>query len=168
MEAIYKRRSIRKYKKDAVEKEKAEALVRAATYAPSSNNRQPWVFIICDERQVLDSIRKAHPYSSMLDKAPLAIVVCADLDVYPPDANSDIYMLDCAAATQNILLEAYDLGLGTCWLGVSPYETRMADIGAIFDLPANIVVHSIIAVGYPDEEKDSLPRKNTTVHYNKF
>jgi len=167
MEAIYRRRSIRKYKTDAVEKEKVEAILKAASYAPSSNNRQPWVFIVCDERRVIDSIRATHPYSSMLDEAPLAIVVCADLSVYPPGSVSDIYKIDCAAATQNLLLEAYELGLGTCWLGVSPYPDRMAGIGRLFNLPPNIVAHSVVAVGYPDEAKEGS-RKEPEVHYNKF
>jgi nitroreductase len=167
MEAIYNRRSIRKYKTEAVEKEKVEALIKAATYAPSSNNRQPWVFIVCDERKAVDSVRATHPYSAMLEEAPVAILVCADLSVYPKDAVSDIYKLDCAAAVQNILLEAYDLGLGTCWLGVSPYEKRMADLAALFNLPSNIVVHSVIAVGYPNETKEAT-RKAPVVHYNKF
>jgi nitroreductase len=167
MEAIYKRRSIRKYKPDPVEKEKVDALIKAATYAPSSNNRQPWVFLVCDERSAVDSVRATHPYSSMLAEAPLAILVCADLNVYPKDAVSDIYKLDCAAAVQNILLEAYDLGLGTCWLGGSPYEKRMTDLAVLFHLPSNIVVHSVIAVGYPDEVKEAS-RKAPIVHYNKF
>lgn len=168
MEAIFKRRSIRKYKPESVQPEKMSRVLSAAAYAPSAGNKQPWVFIVCDDRALLNRIHELHPYSNMLTEAPAAIIVCADLDAYSPGANTDFFLLDCAAAIQNLMLEAYELGLGTCWLGVSPNKDRAEEIGALFGLPERVVVHSVVAIGYPDEEKDAPPRKDTPIRYNKF
>ena len=82
---ILTRRSIRKYKTDAVSEEMIENMLRAAMYAPSANNKQPWSFIVVDDRVMLNKIMGVHPYSKMLKEAPLAIVVCADelIEMFP-------------------------------------------------------------------------------------
>ncbi|MBS1250018.1 MAG: hypothetical protein MAG431_01607 [Chloroflexi bacterium] len=105
-----------------------------------------------------------HPYSKMLAQAPLAIVVCGEITI------SDRYwQQDCAAATQNILLTARALELGSVWLGVYPKEARTKAITKIFNLPKNIRPLCVIAVGHPAQEKGRVERYETSkVHRNQW
>ena len=79
MDAIYKRRSIRRYRDKAIPEDLIQKILKAGMNAPSAGNEQPWHFIVVDDREVLDQIPKFHPQSKMLHEAPAAIVVCADV-----------------------------------------------------------------------------------------
>lgn len=151
MNVYLDRRSIRRYKSDEVPKDLIQQLLEVAMYAPSAKNRQPWHFIVCDQRSILLDLANLHPYGKMLKEAPLCIVVCADKNL---QAGPYYYLEDCAAATQNILLYAHELGLGTCWMGVTPVKERMEVLKEYFKLPEEIEVFSLIAVGWPNEKKE--------------
>ena len=111
-------------------------------------------------------IRDVHPYAKMLDKAPLAIVVCGDTNIEPDDR---YIALNCSAATQNILLAAHESGLGSVWLGLYPKIERMQAISRLFNLPDEIIPVSMIALGYPDEIVKHPDRlKQDRVHVNKW
>ena len=165
-DAIYSRRSIRKYESKAVEPEKIQKLLTAAMYAPSARNTQSWQYIVITERSVLKTIMDVHPYAQMLAEAPLAIIVCGDKTMEP---NEGYLNTNCSAATQNILLAAQASGLGSVWLGVYPRQERMKGIAGLFKLPEHIIPISLIALGYPAEKKMDpgryLPER---VHYNKW
>ncbi|MCX7694449.1 MAG: nitroreductase family protein [Caloramator sp.] len=166
MDEIFKRRSIRKYQSKPVEKEKIDELLHAAMAAPSAGNEQPWHYIVIDDRNILNNIANTHPHAAMLREAPVAILVCADLT---KEKYEGFWVQDLSASTQNILLEAVSLGLGTVWIGVYPNETRVNEIVKMFGLPSNIIPFSIVAVGYPDEYKDEADRYDANrVHYNKW
>jgi len=154
--AIRKRRSIRKFKPGAeVTDEQIKSMLEAAMMAPSACNTRPWEFIVIKDRKKLDQIRKVHPYTGMLETASLAIVICALPDTQVGmrnDIASGYYPQDCGAATQNILLQAVELGLGTCWCGVYPKEDRIKEIRSILDITE--LPFCVIAVGVPDEEPD--------------
>jgi nitroreductase len=156
-ESVYNRRSIRKYKTIPVEREKVDEILKAAMYAPSANNQQAWCFYVITERDKLNKLSEIHPYAKMLQQAPLAILVCADLSIAK---SPDYWVQDCSAATQNILLSAYALGLGSVWLGVHPRETRVNAMKEYFNLPENIHPLSLIAIGYADEQKEMPERFN--------
>ena len=79
MEAIFKRRSIRKYKDEPVSDELIDKLLRAAMAAPSAGNEQPWHFVVVKDKETLKRLSKLSPYASMLKDAPIGIVVCGDL-----------------------------------------------------------------------------------------
>ena len=161
LEVIFTRRSIRKYTGEPVTEDEVKTLLEAGMNAPSANNSQAWSFIVVDEREKLNAIMEVHPYSRMLAEAPLAIVVCGDPSV------SKFWQQDCAAATENILLAARSLGLGTVWLGVYPDEPRAASVGALFGVPDNIKAMCIIAVGHPAEQKGRVERYDAgKVHKN--
>ncbi len=151
MKAIMTRRSIRKYTRDAVSDELIGKLLRAAMSAPSAGNQQAWRFVVITERGILDDIPKYHPYSKMLREAPLAILVCGDLELV---TRKGYWIQDCAAATENILISANALGLGAVWLGVYPREERVVGIKKLLDLPDHIIPLSLIPIGHPAE---SLP-----------
>jgi nitroreductase len=164
LEAIFTRRSIRKYTPEPVSEEDLKTLLAAAMSAPSAGNQQPWEFIVIDDRKILDAIPQVHPYSKMLLEASLAILVCGNLEI---ERHRGYWIQDCSAATQNILLAARALGLGTVWLGVTPNEARVSGIGQLLKLPKSIVPFSLIAVGHPAEEKGRADRfKPERIHRN--
>ncbi|MBW2120761.1 MAG: nitroreductase family protein, partial [Deltaproteobacteria bacterium] len=116
---------------------------------PSSNNRKPWHYVVIQQRFTLDRLAEVHPYGGMLHEAGLAIAVCAD-----PRISPNGWVLDCSAATENILLAAPALGLGACWLGCHPYEERKASIRRVLHIPRQIEILSLVAVGHPGEDKE--------------
>jgi nitroreductase len=164
LEVLFTRRSIRQYTDEPVTEEQVRTLLEAGMNAPSANNRQPWHFIVVDERQGLDAIMGVHPHSKMLAQAPLAIIVCADIT-----RSERYWQQDCAAATENILLAARALGLGSVWLGVYPKEDRTEGITRLFDLPEHIRPLCVIAVGHPAEEAGRVERYDSSkVHRNQW
>ncbi|MDZ7838398.1 MAG: nitroreductase family protein [Actinomycetota bacterium] len=143
-----------------------EKLLRAAMAAPTANNQQDWEFVIIDDRKLLDSVPDFHPYSQMLKQAPAAIAVCADTS---QEYHEGYWAQDCSAATQNILLEAQHLGLGACWLGIYPRQERVDGLKKLLQLPENIMPLSLIAIGYPAEEKSPVDRfDKSKIHINKW
>ena len=147
--AIESRKSIRKYKPDApVAKEQLKQLLAAAMLAPSACNSRPWEFIAVTKRDILNEIARIHPYAKMCETATAAIIVVA----VPQEGRPEGYFpQDCASATQNILLEAAGMGLGTCWCGVYPGAERIEGIAKLFDIKAPKLPFNVIAVGVPDE-----------------
>lgn len=110
LDNIATRTSIRDYGARPVEKEKVEKMLRAAMAAPTAMNKQPWHFVVVDQRSVLDSLAGANPYAKMLLKAPLAIVVCGDMDKTIEGGGRDFWIQDASAATENLLLAAHAMG----------------------------------------------------------
>lgn len=153
--AILARRSIRAYTTRTVDPEQIEDLLRAAMSAPSAGNERPWHFIVIRDRQLMETIPDIHPYSKMLREAPAAILVCGDptLEKY-----HGYWVQDCAAATENILVAATALGLGSVWLGVYPEQDRMVGLRKLLGIPEYIIPFAIIPVGYPDEQKEMVDR----------
>ncbi len=160
------RRSIRKYTDKKVTREQIYELIKAGMYAPSARNQQPWHFMIINDRELLNKIMDVHPYAKMLSQAQWAILVCGDETL---ELSKGYWVVDCSAATQNILLAAHGLGLGAVWLGLHPREERKNDIRKLFNLPEHIQPLSLISVGYPDEEKEMPERfKTDRIHHNQW
>lgn len=167
MNAIFERRSIRKYTNKTISKESIEKILKAGMSAPSAGNEQPWQFIVLDDKNILNSVTKVHPYSQMLKEASHAIIICGDMNL--KKFNEDLWVQDCSAAAENILLMAQDLGLGAVWLGVYPIKERVEGISNILNLPTHVVPFSIISLGYPAEKKDTANRYNEErIHWNKW
>jgi len=166
MNAIFNRRSIRKYTDKKVPDELIEQVLRAAMAAPSAGNEQPWHFIVIDDKDVLNEIPKFHPYSQMLREASCAIVVCGDLNL---EIYKGYWVQDCSAAMQNMLVMAQDLGLGAVWLGVYPVEERVKALKELLDLPESVIPLSIMSIGYPAETKEPADRFNPSrIHKNRW
>ena len=166
LEAIFNRRSIRKYTAEKVSNEQIELLLKAAMYAPSAVNKQPWEFIVFHDRQTMQKITEVHPNASMLLKSTTAILVCWD-ERRQHDAGYG--PVDCAAATQNILLAAHALGLGAVWVGLYPRQHRMEAVQQIFGLPSDIRGFSIVSLGIPAEKKSAPDRYDILkIHQEKW
>lgn len=168
---IRQRRSIRKYLKKPIESEKIDLLIEAALRAPSSRSLNPWEFIIIDQPELLEKLAKSKKHSaSFLKDAPLGIVVCAD------PQKCDVWIEDASIASIYIQLAAESLGLGSCWIQI---RERMHDaaktageyIREILDIPGNLKVESIIAIGYPDEKINPRPKEELDykkIYYNSY
>jgi len=157
IKAILTRRSIRKYAGDVIPEEYFEIMLKAAMHAPTARNRQPWHFVIVTDRELLKRLADVNPSWKMLAEAASAIVVCGDLNL--EDSESFIIQ-DCSAATQNILLAAHELDLGSVWLGVHPREDRLIPLKNILQIPENIIPVSMISIGKPDETRETPDRYN--------
>jgi nitroreductase len=165
MEAILTRRSIRKYTTEAVPEHAITDLLRAAMSAPTAAN-QPWHFVVIRQRSVLDEIPKFHPHAHMLKQASVAIAVVADLTV---ETLKGRWPLDCAAATENILIAANALGLGACWVGIYPVEERIKGLKELLGMPDHVVPLSMVSLGYPAEKKSPPDRfRNERIHHDRW
>ncbi|EGJ51923.1 nitroreductase family protein [Desulfocurvibacter africanus] len=163
-DAIHTRRSIRKFAPGEVTQEQLRRLLGAAMTAPSAGNAQPWQFIVITDRALLDAVPTFSQYAAMARQAPMGILVCGDLSLekYP-----GYWIQDCSAATQNLLLAARGLGLGTVWTGVHPIEERVAGFRKLLNLPDRIMPLSFIVLGHPAQEHRPEDRyKAERVHLN--
>lgn len=158
LEAIYKRRSIRKYQDKKVGREILIELVKAGAAAPSAMNRQPWHFIIIDDDKDMEGLRKVMKLGRY--NAPAAIIVCGNMKKTVPVVAKDFWIEDCSAAMQNILNAALHFGLGTVWLGAYPVGLIVKALSGYLGLPRHIVPLGVAYVGYPDQEHE--PRTQFT------
>jgi nitroreductase len=168
MNEIFNRRSIRRYKDTPLSADQVDLLMKAAMCAPSARNIRPWEFIFIDDRSILERIAEVHPFAKMLHTAPCAIIVCALPDKSP--GVSDVYFpQDCAAATENILLQACSMGLGSVWCGVYPRQERLSGISAVLQLPSDVIPFNVIAIGYADEIPRPMEKFDSKIiHHNKW
>ena len=166
IEAIRTRRSIRKYAKKPGSKEQINELIKIGMSAPSAGNEQPWHFIVIDDSNILKEIPSLHNHAQMLKDAAVAILVCGDLNL---EKHKGMWVQDCSAATQNILIAVNAIDLGAVWLGVYPREERVSSLRKLLNIPNNIVPFSLISIGYPAEEKKPSNRySESRVHLNKW
>jgi len=166
IDALLTRRSVRSYRPEPVSEADTETLLRAAMAAPSAGNQQPWHFVVIRDRALLDAIRRFHPYAQMLREAPLAILVCGDLT---REMHPGYWVLDCSAATQNILLATHARGLGAVWLGIYPRPDRMAGVRELIGLPDSIQPLALVAVGHPAETPPPADRYDPArLHHDRW
>lgn len=166
IEMILTRRSIRRYRAEPVVEEQVKKIMECAMAAPSAANQQPWQFVVVDDRATLDAITTVQTHSMMLKEATLAIIVCGDSTTWKIPS---MWVCDCSAATQNILLAAHAIGLGSCWCGVYPNESVMSGLRGLLGIPETVSPFSIIAIGHPAEQKPPANRYNEVrVHRNKW
>ena len=164
IDAILTRRSIRKFTNEPVTDEQVETLLKAAMYAPSAGNQQPWHFIVVQDRAILDSVPDIHPYTMMIKQAPLAVIVCGDLQ---KEMYEGYWVQDCSAATENLLLAAHAMGLGAVWCGIFPRGERVEGIIKMFNLPDKVLPLCVIPIGWPAEEKGDPERMDPSrIHLN--
>lgn len=171
IELLRKRRSIRKYKDKVVEPEKVDILKEAILRSPSSRNIDPWEFMFVDDRELLRQLSLSKPHgASFLEHAALGIVICADGE------KSDTWIEDCSIASILVQMTAQSIGLGSCWIQIRnrSYDKNLTSenyIKGLLNLPDRMKVESIVAIGYPDEKREPLPKeelKYEKVHSNSY
>ena len=166
LDLLSSRRSIRQFKNKSVEKEKISVLLEAALRAPSSRGRNPWQFIVIEDREILSKLSESKPHgASFLKNAPLGIIICGD------SSKTDVWIEDCSIAAIFIHLASHDLGLGSCWIQIrnrdqSRDSSKSADqyIKEIVKIPDHMVIEAIIAIGYPDETKKGHDKESLEFH----
>ncbi len=147
---IMTRTSIRSWEDKAVPDELVDILLRAGMAAPTAVNRQPWHFVVLDQRDDIDRLANGRG-GGMVRKAPLAIVVCGDMNLALDGIARDYWVQDASAATENILLAANAVGLGAVWTGVYPIDERVKQVKDALQLTDNLVPLCTILIGYPHE-----------------
>ena len=162
METIYKRRSIRKYQTKDVAQEDVEKILKAGMNAPSAKKNEPWNFIVVQDKNCLWELSEIKKYALMLKEAPCCIICIAK-------PNTEFWQQDMGACMQNMMLEATSLGLGTCWLGIKPDGEDEKKIRTRFEIPTDYHVFSLMALGYPNEEKSVNNKFDVTrIHHEKW
>ena len=163
LDLLKSRRSIRKYKSTPVEKEKLMRCLEAAQWAPSASNKQPWEFIIVEDEVMRKKFSEIHPYAKFVAESPVVFVPLTNPEIHPK-----YHMSDTGLAIQNFMLQAHAEGLGTCWAGVigTSFEPELKKL---LKVPDKLNVMALVAVGYPDQKRDSSRKKlEEIVHWESY
>lgn len=171
IDLIQQRRSCRIFAEQPIEKEKVEALKKAALWSPTSKNNRPWEFVFVDDTDLLQQLATCKPHgAAFLAKAPMAVVILAD------PKKSDVWIEDTSVAAAFIQLAAEDLGLGSCWIQVRGRDHESGQkasetVKEILKAPAHLETTCIISLGYkakerrPYNEHDMLTER---IRHNQF
>ena len=158
LECILTRRSVRQFDSNKkITHSEIEELLKAASYAPSAHNKQPWQFLVIEDKEIIKGFRQIQPWTSFAKDASCVIIICADTEVAfhreKEDEQWSFADIDCSLAAQNLLLACHAKGFGACFCGVAPMRPL-----------------TIIPVGYPLEEpKQPDNRYNPDkVHWEKW
>jgi nitroreductase len=180
-EAISGRRSARDYTTQRVDDSIVARLLKAAVNAPSARNGQPWRFTVVRDRELIDRLsaeaktyrlatwpagdgdeerraRMADPANHLLHHAPALILISA---VEP----STWAVEDCCLASQNLMLAAWSLGLGSCWIGNVQSYLNTPDGKRLLGLPEDCVPVAPVVVGYPASQPAPVPRNEPVVRW---
>ena len=166
MEAIFTRRSIRKYNGEPVAEEDLKRVIKAGCAAPSAHNKQPWNFVIVREKGQLEEIAKLHPYAKMLPEAGCGIIVCGDTET---QGEEGFLIEDCSAAIENMLLAAHGIGLGAVWCGLYPIARLTEPLSEALGLPATVIPVGMVVLGHKAEERWPVDRYDENkIHFEKW
>ena len=164
IETIFKRRSVRKFTDQPVEREKLELLMQAAMAGPSAVNAQPWEFVVITEKEVLDKLRLVLPFAKMA--APAAICVLGSSRRQRNKAGDRFWVQDCSAATENILLAVESLGLGAVWTALHPYDDRKKTVTDLLAIPPHVIPLCFIPVGIPAHDGEAKDKYDASrIHF---
>mgnify|MGYP003409036146 CR=1 FL=1 len=170
-ELLIKRRSCRKFTEQAVEQEKIDTLMTSVLMSPSSKRCNPWEFIVVTDKDKIQALSVCKDNgATFVAGAPLAIIVMAD------QTKTDVWVEDTSIASILLQLQAEDLGLGSCWVQIrnrhqadgTPAETV---VRKMFNIPENMAVESIIAIGYRNGEAKSFDParlQKEKLHFNDY
>lgn len=174
-QGLLTRRSVRQFDTTKkVSKHDIEDILRAASYAPSAHNKQPWEFLVLEDLSIMDKVREFQPWTSFAKNASCVVIVCGNTDVAFHSREGEPYWnisdVDCSLAAQNLLLACHAKGLGACFCGAAPITSILDGLRKLFNLPENIRPVAIVPIGYPLEEPKQpedryVPQK---VHWGKW
>ena len=168
LNVIYTRRSVRSFTGEKISRKDLLKILRAGMSAPSAVNIQPWAFIVVTERETLDQLCEKLPYAKMLDKSGAAIIVCGIPDKDKVYAK-DYWVMDCSAATENILLAAHALGFGAVWTAVYVDKERIDTVRKILDIPDDIIPLNVIPIGIQKKKGTAIDKYNAdNIHWERW
>ena len=170
LKAMATRKSVREFTDEGITFEDIKKILTAGMSGPSCMNKRMWSFVVIRNKELLGKLSVANGlYAAPLRGAALGILVCGDLERALPEA-PEYWVIDASIATQNMVLAAQDLGIGSVWLGCWPCEDRVQEVKELMALPESIVPHSILALGYaknPDNEERDL-YESDRVHFDEW
>jgi nitroreductase len=165
---LFARRSIRAFTAEPLDPVQIEILLKAAMAAPSAADRKPWHFVAVTDAGVRGALAEAHPHAAMVAQSPLALVPCGEPCLSIP-GRQDFWIQDLAAATENILLAATGLGLGSVWCGVYPVPERVDAVRRVLGIPVHVTPFALIAIGHSAEHKEPRTQYDPgRVHRNRW
>jgi len=153
--AIRQRRSVRAYKAVEVEEEKLKKILEAARLSPSASNQQSWKFIVVRNKETKKKLARAAFGQSFIGEAPVVMVACGTESKAVMACGQPTHSVDVSIACAFMILQAYELGLGTCWIGA--FEE--GEVKKILEIPKSVRVVAMIPLGYPDEDPSPRSRK---------
>jgi nitroreductase len=154
--AIKGRRSVRSYKDLEVESDKIGKILEAGRLSPSANNRQEWKFIVVKDTEMKMKLARAAMNQSFIGQAPIVLVACATESKAVMTCGHPTYAVDVSIAFAYMLLQAYELGLGTCWIGAFSEDEVKSALG----VPKHVRVVALSPLGYPATDTVSRSRKS--------
>lgn len=167
LDVIYKRRSIREFTDEKVTEDEIMTLLKAAFSAPTAVNAQPWEFIVVTDNDILDNMKKQLIFARY--NAPLAIVVLGNMKLAFKGPDKDLWISDCSAAVENILLAATDIGLASVWIGVYPVKSKIEQLKKVLEIPEEVIPLAIVYVGHGNYELEGRCRYNDKrVYWQKY
>lgn len=169
LDVIATRVSVRQFTGDKLSNEQIDKILRAGMAAPTAVNKQPWAFVVVDDENVLSVLGQTLRSSRIENGASHAIVVCGDLNKALEGEAQGYWVEDTSAATENMLLAAHAMGIGSLWVGVYPISERVKAVREIIGAPEEIVPMCLVVLGVPNEQpaiKDKYKEEN--IHYNKW
>ena len=162
IDLLLSRRSIRKYKKDQVSQDNVQRILEAGRYAPSASNGQPWHFVLLTDLKIKEQLSHRE-WSGFVRESAFTIVGCA----YQGNEYSRKWsVIDTTIALENMVVAAWGLGIGSCWVG----DFDEAYVRRLLGVPNDWKIIALISFGYPDEAPHASPRKplSEIVSYNGF
>jgi len=162
IELILSRRSVRRFEQKAIPKEVLNKILEAGRQAPSAANRQPWRLIIITDDYLKKQLSKGL-FNRFIKNAPLTIVGCADTGAL---LTGKWAVVDTSIALENVVLAAWTLGVGSCWIG----DFKEEKVKQLLNVPSDWTIVALLALGYP-AEKPKQPRKKpleSLTSFNKF
>ena len=172
IEYIKNRKSVRVYTEQKVSKEDIHTILEAGMSGPTACNKRPWSFIVVEDKEMIGKMATCNGrFAEPLRRAPLGILICADLE-RDVEMAPGFWAVDCSIAAQNMVLAAEALGLGSCWIGTWPAQSHVKNQQELFNLPDTIIPHSILAIGYQNDtvSKNKVKKiyEEDRVHFEKW
>ena len=175
LEGLLTRRSVRQFDTaKTISDDDLQEIIRAAQYAPSAHNKQPWEFLVITDKDHMAQLRHVQPWTSFAKDASAVMLVCGNTSEafsrHKEEESWNYADIDCSLATQNLMLAAHAKGIGACFCGAAPMPKVIAGLQEMFALPDYIRPLSIVVLGYPKEEpKQPTDRfKPEKIHWGKW
>lgn len=157
LESIFNRRSHRSFADKPLDEKTVRMIIQAGAAAPSAHGKKPYRFARIDRPDVIRAIVEKFPWFAAASRSAANILVLGNPDLC---VNKEYWVVDCAAAAENILLASQSLGLGAVWLGIAPVEENIRNFTPLVQIPDGFIPFSLIAIGHPDKPTDNRARPN--------
>ncbi len=169
LETILSRKSVREFRQGEIGNDTLDLIIRAGMSAPTAVDRRPWEFILIKDKSTLGKLAAELPYAKMAAHASAGLVVAGDTNRQWGGADSEFWVQDCSAATENILLAVESLGLGAVWTALHPYEDRKKTVTDLLRIPPNVIPLCFIPIGIPARDSAAKDKYDVLlIHYEKW